>query len=392
MTVRLTYICGYLLGVAALTACSNSDVPEPVNATDYITFGVSHFDFDSGVENFGMHPSRAELTTTLDKFNVWGFSQSKTLQGGEDVASAVREWNDKSIFFTGNTVADVFDNMEVTVTGNFASYDPTKSKKWNENKKAYYSFVAGAGAGTFTMSAANASTGHEHGPQLTYTLPASGGDMDYSKQPDAMVAATFDHQQEDGQVKLSFFHFMTGLRFKFHNHTTDKELVIKKVTFSGDFYKGMQFDFTTDKPTMKVATDANDNVIYYNATFTLLDDDQTITAGSADYMGTDEHPVTFLLLPNPNATMDESESQVDDYALGRNKVIDITYTIGGGDERHFTLGGEAAAQEFRLNYIPEPNTLHTAHFNFVGDEFMVVFQANNEQNWGNGSDNNVDIN
>lgn len=384
MTVRLTYICGYLLGVAALTACSNSDVPEPVNATDYITFGVSHFDFDSGVENFGMHPSRAELTTTLDKFKVWGFSQSKTLQGDNDQTSAVREWNDKSIFFTGSTVADVFNNKDVTVNGNLASY--TSPEKWNENKKAYYSFVAGAGEGTFTMSAANASTGQEHGPQLTYMLPAAGGDMDYRKQPDAMVAATFDHQQEDGQVKMSFYHFMTGLRFKFHNHTTDKELVVKEVTFSGEFYQGMQFDFTTDKPTMKVTDDR------YNAKFTLLDSEQRIAAGSADYMGVEGHPVTFLLLPNPNATMDESESQVDDYALGRNKVIDITYTIGGSEERHFKLGGEGGAQEFRLNYIPEPNTLHTAHFNFVGDEFMVVFQANNEQNWGDGSDNNVDIN
>ena len=388
MTIRLTYMCGYLLGVVSLIGCNSADVPEQVNANDYITFGVSHLDFDSGVENFGIHPSRADLTTSLDKFGVWGFCQSRTLQGNEDPTSAAREWNDKSIFFTGNPGADVFNNKDVTVNGNFAFYD--SPEKWNDNDKAYYSFIAGAGKGTFTMSEANASTGKEHGPQLTYTLPASGGDMDYRQQPDAMVAATFDHQQNDGQVKLSFFHFMTGLRFKFHNHTENKDLVIKKVTFSGDFYKGMQFDFTTDKPTMKVATDANDNVIYYNATFTLLDDDQTITAGSADYMGTDGHPVTFLLLPNPNATMDESESQVDDYALGRNKVIDITYTIGGDAERHFTLGG--GTLEFRLKYIPEANTLHTAHFNFVGDEFMVVFQANNEQNWGDGSDNNVDIN
>ena len=74
------------------------------------------------------------------------------------------------------------------------------------------------------------------------------------------------------------------------------------------------------------------------------------------------------------------------FVLGSDKEIKIVYSIGDGPERTFTYG-----PNFTLNYIPKPNTLHTAHFNFVGDEFVVMFQAD-ENNWQNGSDNNVTIN
>lgn len=234
------------------------------------------------------------------------------------------------------------------------------------------------------MGNSTATTGSSHGPRLSFTLDATGNSLtaplDYKKQPDALIAARFDRKSTNGTVDLSFFHFMTGIRFKFHNHTSDKNLVIKRVTFAGRFFKQAVFDFTTDSPVMSVPSDQT-----YSGIFTLLNADQTITAGSADYMGGD-HPVTLLLLPNPDGTLEDDQ----EYTLGSDKEIKIVYTIGDDSvERTFTHS------KFLLNYIPKPNTLHTAHFNFVGDEFVVMFQADNGLNWEDGTnpgaDNNIDI-
>ena len=94
----------------------------------------------------------------------------------------------------------------------------------------------------------------------------------------------------------------------------------------------------------------------------------------------------LLLLPNPHATIDDSENEIDNWALGRQKQITIVYTIGGGADRTFTTD-----KDFRLSYIPDPNTLHTANFHFVGDDFVITFQADNNTMWENGSDNNLII-
>ena len=168
---------------------------------------------------------------------------------------------------------------------------------------------------------------------------------------------------------------MTGIRFKFHNFTSDKTLKIKKVTYRGKFHKTATFDFTTVSPTMTVSGT-------YAGKFSLFEGEQAIPATASDYMSDGEGPVTLLLLPDPNGTTEQDEH----FTLGSEKEIRITYSIGDGTDKTFIYG-----KNFTLNYIPKPNTLHTAHFNFVGDEFVVMFQADDTKNWQNGSDNNVTI-
>lgn len=369
---------------AILCSCSDSDCNYLQNSSDrYIIFGVPQISLNAVTGGFLPTSSRAQLTTSLDKFTVWGFRRPMSLAGVANENGAKQEWNTKSKFFTQG--ADVFSNMEVKINGEFTSYDNDQPKAWNTTTpESYYTFIATTTtSGTFTMENAVATSGAEHGPRLHFTLASNSTQLstplNYLDQPDAMVDGLFDHQKADGRVDLSFSHFMTGIRFKFHNHTTDKELVIKSVTFQGRFYKEAVFDFTTDKMTMSVT----DNT--YAGTFTLLDNPMSIVAGSADYMRSTDHPVTLLLLPNPNAKLDDTAEGIDEYALGTEKTISIVYSIGGSADRTFEN------KNFRLNYIPDANTLHTAHFNFVGDEFVVMFQADNDTNWGNGSDNDINI-
>ena len=392
------YIAAGLIA-AAMAACqSTADEPSVQPSPDkYICFGVPAIKVDATVGNFADTPaSRASssLTNSIGKFMVWGYCVPNNISGGENQSAAVQEWNDKSTFFTGDP--DVFKEIVVTNNGGFTSYDidalaaNNQFRQWNDKADARYAFIAGyAPSGTFSMERALQTTDVDdfgknlsHGPKLTFTMPHSGNNINEvlspASQPDAMLAARFDHKQTDGRVNLSFFHFMTGLRFKFHNHTENKELVIKKVTFQGVFHQKAVFDFTTDEPVMTVSDT-------YSGTFVLFEGSQTIGHGSADYMGVvgeGDNPVNFLILPNPAGTTNKD----DQYTLGSNKEIRITYSIGGSEDKTFVYGNN-----FTLNYIPQPNTLHTAHFNFVGDEFVVFFQADDKKNWENGSDNPVII-
>ncbi len=380
MVKQNIYIAGCLSALIALSACTNQDnlnyqyIPE-----QYIVFGWPAINFETGTGNF---TTRSGLKNSIDKFQVWGFRRPLSVTGNTpDENSAPKDWNDKSIFFRNG--ADVFRNLNVNVNSSFTEYNNNSPTEWDTNKASSYSFIAVASdAGTFSMENAVSTTGSEHGPRLRFILTGAGSALtDYTNQPDAMIATKFDHHSNDGMVDLAFSHIMMGLRFKFHNHNSDKELVIKKVTVSGQFYNEAIFDLTKDKVAMSVSG------TYYNGNFTLLDGSQSIAAGTSDYMGSSENPTTLLLLPNPNATLNDDAltDPTDEFALGKNKTITITYSIGGVDRAPFEL------KNFRLNYLPNTNSLHTANFHFVGDEFVVMFQADNNTNWEDGSDNEVTI-
>ena len=381
----IKYTAAALMAVG-FASCSSADdsLKAPASPEKYICFGVPEINVDATVDDFAGSPrSRAgHLTNALDAFQVWGFCAPNDLSGNKNTQVVGQAWNDKSMFFT--TKPDVFENQTITVSNGFTDYSGERLT-WDENAEARYSFVgAYTPSGSFEMESGSVTVGSEHGPRLKFTMPRASSDISAistelypADQPDALVAARFNHQQADGRVDLSFFHFMTGLRFKFHNHTADKDLVIKRVTFQGVFHREATFDFTKDNPVMTVAGT-------YAGTFVLFDSaaGQTISHGTADYMGGSESPVTFLMLPNPDGTI-EADGK---FTLGSNKEIRITYSLGGGPDKTFIHG-----DNFTLNYTPQPNTLHTAHFNFVGDDFVVFFQADDEKNWQNGSDNDVII-
>lgn len=404
MNRNLKYIAFAMVSVA-LSSCSSTDEPNACpSSEDYICFGMPTVNVDATLSDFADNSKTRAIPswTTIDRFQVWGFCVPNNISGTQNASAADQEWNDKSTFFTSDNCGDVLHDKTVATDDGFAYYNINNNNLPNKNNygfkiwdnvsslpNARYAFIAGFvpdGMGSFSMAKGFQTTNTDetgknmsYGPKLTFTIAQNGSalttPLDYTKQPDALVAAKFDHRKRDGRVSLSFFHFMTGIRFKFHNYTSDKVLRIKNVTYSGKFHKTAVFDFTTDNPVMTVKDS-------YSGIFTLFNGEQSIPASAADYMSESGTPVTLLLLPNPDGTTDPDGK----FVLGSNKEIKIVYSIGDGPERTFTYG-----PNFTLNYIPKPNTLHTAHFNFVGDEFVVMFQAD-ENNWQNGSDNNVTIN
>ncbi len=382
------------------SACTETEqVDVHYSPVDNIIFSYPQIDLEVGIKGFS---TRATLSNSIDEFQVWGFRRPLAVTGEANEAGASQEWNKKSIFFSKG--ADVFSARKVAVSNGFTQYDQNsdntsnnKPKTWDDNVTSLYSFIAAsAPSGTFTLENAVGTMGEEnnHGPRLRYTLATTGSDLStplvYKNQPDALIATKFNHKKNDGMVNLVFSHFMTGLRFRFWNHTSNRTLVIQNVTVKGEFFKEAIFDFTEDHIKMSV----NDNT--YKGTFTLIDSDQRIPANSNDLMGGNDNPVTLLLLPNPNAVLntEEEKEERNKYALGKSKTIEINYYLENSDG---TMGEKKKFElkDFMLRYLPDTNTLHTANFNFVGDEFIVMFQADNETTWGNGTEtdhNDVIIN
>ncbi len=422
MNIQYSHLVPIALVALMAGACSDqNDLPTPVvDPIKYITFAPPSLNLNATMDNFSTSGERTgsrAMANGVGEFKVWGFCVGRTFNKKDPAtATAILEWNDKSQFFTSadNTVptADLvaLNGSIVDINGKYAS----NFSSWNENDNALHSFI---GATTdknsdlhasqndnsvtkFTMLPAGSSivadknttpetTKTFNGPCLMIELPTiSSQSISYDVQPDVMVAATFDKRSGSGFVPMSFMHLMTGIRFKFHNHAK-KDLTIKSVTYGGTFFKKAYLDFTTDSPELSVSTLDEDK---YKCTFTLLDSNHTqiVKDGSSDFMNVDGTTVTLLLLPNPAGTIKDD----GEYVLGSEKRITITYRLNGDTEdRVYVMDDEASVKEhFVLNYIPKPNTLHTANFHFVGDEFYVVFQDDETKNWQNGTNGDrVDI-
>ncbi|MDE6480515.1 MAG: hypothetical protein K2L45_09610 [Muribaculaceae bacterium] len=400
------------LGIGFAACVDSEDLPE-FDSKQYISFVAPQLTFESGVGSF----TRAELVDDVTKFTVWGYCIPRNLGNQENINMAWEPWEKKAKNFRAG--ADVLNEYVVNVVGDNTFYDvnnpsgttnvlnPQKWYNGTEHAKAddyNYAFIAAATpSGNFTMS--HSGVVNNSYPVLTFEMPHSSTDintiLDYNSQPDALIGTKFD-QFNNSKVKLEFSHIMTGLRFRFHNECTAtetdrKDLVIHRVTFSGEFYKKATFSFESENMRSAIVTETKkvngidtEQPVTYSGTFVLLDKDQTISAGESDLMRHDGDPkgrsVKFLLLPNPNATLEPSEHAVDDWALGRQKQIVIEYSINGGDHHFFRT-----AKDFQLKYIPDVNTLHTANFHFVGDDFIITFQADNDSQWNNGSDGKLEI-
>lgn len=384
------YIAVSLAILPLATACSEADEPAvKADPARYITFAAPAIDMEATVGGFasGRAASRADvLATSVENFKVWGFCKACDLSGNPSASTMKSDWNQKANFFTKGADVNNLIGATVTVKDGYTSYGDLTS--WDLDVAAQYSFIAVSGLdlANSSMAPGSISQTNPHGPLLTVTLPITVNDTTVIRKPDAqkdvMVAWTFDHNRVDGRVPLDFMHIMTGIRFKFHNHSEDV-LTIKRVTYRGRFFKQAVFHFDNTNPYMTVPTDQT-----YACKFELLNENMTIPRTTEDgttpevYMGGDASPVTLLLLPNPSGTTAVDE----EYTLGREKEIVITYERAGSPgEKTFKLSN------FTLNYTPKPNTLHTAHFNFVGDRFLVMFEADNKLNWEDGSNSNITI-
>lgn len=394
--ILYTAIIGFL-GFVVQGCTDGPEFPEN-NPEKYITFTAPQLDFSFSEGSF----SRAEIVTDIEEFTVWGYCVPRNSSNELNYNNAPSNWQAKSKFFSGGP--DVLDGNTVTVDGSNTSYDKnnilstSNPREWykgtesgatgtNPNNYNYGFIAASSTSGTFEMRS-NSEVPGEAYPVLNFNLGRSGNDLsaklDPAEQPDALIGTKFD-QRNNSTVMLTFKHIMTGLRFRFHNETSDATLTIHKVTFSGIFYNSCDFSFEDEQ--WQGTVNAND---MYSGTFELLNNDQTIAPSSSDLMyhggDTANQPVKLLLLPNPNATLTPDEVEINNCALGLNKQITIEYSFGSGSHKTFTTG-----ENFHLSYIPDANTLHTANFHFTGSDFVVTFVPDNNSMWQDGSNSNLEI-
>lgn len=394
MKRNLRFITLSLSALALMASCSGDNDPQlELTTENYIVFGKPWLNLDATQNDFAESGrTRAEMLNSINEFYVWGYCVPQNMSNVADESRVNIEWNEKSTDFTGNNDggADLqYLGNRFVNTSDPNNYNGGTLCKWNDKKDALHSFIAIA-PGNANYSMAKSSLADKKGPQLKITLNRNANSpittvLNRSEQPDVMIAAKFNHKKSDGQVTLSFIHIMTALRFKFHNHSKH-DLIIKSLTFKGNFHRCANIDFTTDEPVVTVPDAANVATNSYSGVFSLVDAQQTISKGSEDFAGGDS-PAILMLLPNPSGTTDDKDHK---YVLGSQKSIDVIYRFADDPEsqpdRTFTT-----PDDFTLNYIPQPNTLHTAHLTFIGDDFVLTFQAD-DKDWEFGSDNDFTIN
>lgn len=372
--------------------------PDPVR---YVTFGLPGV-MMQGVEMAGGPDTKSVLHNSFPDggmFRVFGYCIPDMVNGSEnDYAAASSPWNTKS----QRIKADIFYETDVTCSGAVTSYGNGSLKEWYtagfngvpegaQVSQFRYSFLAHYPVDCFTMNMRNADAVGV--PVLSFSMPWSGGDMDtprdHAEIPDAMLAARFDHIRANGAVPLNFYHIMTGLRFRVNNYS-DEDLIIESARLSGQFYSEATFDFTTTK-VKQTATALGQKS--FSGYFSLIADgtSQTCPSGaSSPYLGvSDTNPegTTVLLLPNLDAdpsTADRPDNPI--YSLGDKKTITIRYRYAGDADVK-----TAVIPDFHLSCRPAQSTRYTANLNFVGDRFVLIFQADTDS-WGDGSDNGIIIN
>jgi len=339
--------------------------------------------------------SRTTLTTALaegSEFKVLGYCVPYAAEVGgvsanPDWAAAAMPWNDKAKL----SHADVFYNQTVGVTATGATYSPLQPWKTKDATPAevsaswqyLYSFMAYYPAGAFTVSPASSSAAGA--PRLTFHMPFSGdvvtGTVDHSAVTDALITARFDHRRSDGKVGLIFDHILTGLQFRVRNYS-NSGLTIERVKLSGKFYRTATFDFSTATVCETVTPLAAD---FYKGEFILFSGSMTVDPTEQKYVGGDgtDYGTRLLLLYDPEASPETSDNG-SRYSIGSDKVLSVRYRFEGEAESHtWNL------ENFKLSYSPRRNTCYTAQLNFVGKDFVLIFEA--ENNWENGSDNEIII-
>lgn len=399
--MRFLRLIHVLACAAAFAACGEKPEEEPrVDEMRYVTFALPAVTMN-GVELGTDGLSRAELLNAFpegEAFCVYGYCVPNQVgKIDPDWKAAGAEWNTKS----GNVRADVFYAEDVICSGGKTSYGK-ELKEWyvdavgsvpaGANALNFrYSFIAHYPAADEFFSVNQANESIVGAPMFTFTMPWSGGDMattflDHAEVPDAMLAEKFDHRCSEGVVGLRFYHILTGIRFRVNNYS-DQELVVESVTMSGQFYREATFDYSKNVVS-QIAKPLSESS--FSGVFTLTNGEQACPAGATSpYLGTTEsnqEGTTILLLPNLDAdpsTADRPENPI--YSLGANKTITIRYRYGNG------ILETATISNFHLSYKPGQSTRYTGNLNFVGERFVLVFQADTDQ-WENGSDNGIIIN
>lgn len=327
-------------------------------------------------------------------FSIIGSSVSST----PDYASGSSDWENKKQLVH----ADVFYKQEVIYNKGLCSY--RNLKRWYlpedvpgtslDFDRFRYSFFAYYPFGErFSVDPGSADALGT--PKITFTMPFAKAStntntaaIDHNLIPDAMVAARYDLEKASGNVTLTFYHMLTGLRFRVNNYDETRDLTIHSLTFSGQFYRSLTLDFDSANHMAQKAAPLNEDC--YRGTFTIVSERDPLATrqcirGSSKLMGESDGDggVTVLLLPDVNATPNDATNP--SYYLGNDKTITITYSFDGEETKTQTI------PDIKLAYKPVQSTRYTANLNFAGDRFALVFVADNNEHWEGEDENDLII-
>lgn len=408
MNLRIYKYLAYSLPILFLhAACSSED--NIGNERD--RFGSNDIVFAAPAITMDVPVTRATLMNSITEntvFGVLGYCVPYQLNSetNRDWRGGASEWLTKKNLVS----ADVMYCEPIFYDGSKCVYSADGSK-FNSPKEWYTAQTAGGVDNTdqflysfiayhpyssgFAVAPGNDST--RGIPKLTYTMPYAAGndvnaELDSELAKDVMIAAVFDHAPTQGAVQLEFKHLLTGLRLQINNYNqpvnnepNTNAVIIHSLSINGHFYRVGEVDFAPADPTLAVTDEM------YSGTFHFIKetdtDDFTVAPNSAAIVGaTPDNPQgnTLLLLPKLDAQAGGATSAVP--YLGTDKNITITYSYSGQPRK------TAQIRNFSLGRIPEQGTCYTINLNFIGNQLLLMFTADDIEYWENGSDNDIIIN
>ena len=359
-------VCLFL--VATLVSCENEDMEwlsaDPAN---YIMFGQPSVSAST----------RAALQSFPDggQFQVLGYLKSyKFTSTGVDPT----QFDDNSITTPWSTKGSVtppsvwgsdaaVNQKGTTVTyhqGGYCTYD--NLTPWNEEENALYSFFYYYPASdSFSVSFDKIGGDIVGIPTLAFTMPFTGGDVATERVmddiPDAMYGFSEDVTRSNGTVNPQFNHLLAGLKMRINNYNTTSDVTVNSLRVYGSgFRRNMTLnnDFTTT-----VGSET------FGGSFQFVDEavtvekvDNTVGATGNFY----EIDKTLLLVPYTSS-----------YGIyfGEDIKVEIKY--------NFVTGEKTETNSLAFGLTIEAGTIYTLQLNFVGDDLVLDFYA--EQQWEDGN-------
>lgn len=363
-------VCLFL--VATLVSCANEDMEwlsaDPAN---YIMFGQPSVSAST----------RAALQSFPDggQFQVLGYLKSyKFTSTGVDPT----QFDDNSITTPWTTKGSVtppsvwgsdavVNQTGTTVTyhqGGYCTYD--NLTPWNEVENALYSFfyyypASGSFSVSFDKIGGDGSDAIVGIPTLAFTMPFTDGDVATERVmdniPDAMYGFSENVTRSNGTVNPQFNHLLAGLKMRINNYNTMHNVTVTSLRVYGNgFRRNMTLnnDFTTT-----VGSET------FGGSFQFVDDAVTVekVENAVDATGNFyEIDKTLLLIPYTSSS---------GIYFGEDIKVEISYSFVSGDK--------TATNDLAFGLNVEAGTIYTLQLNFVGDDLVLDFYA--EQQWEDGN-------
>ena len=363
-------VCLFL--VATLVSCENEDMEwlsaDPAN---YIMFGQPSVSAST----------RAALQSFPDggQFQVLGYLKSyKFTSTGVDPT----QFDDNSITTPWTTKGSVtppsvwgsdaaVNQKGTTVTyhqGGYCTYD--NLTPWNEEENALYSFfyyypASDSFSVSFDKIGGNGSDAIVGLPALTFMMPFTAGNKatvrTMGEIPDAMYGFSEDVTRSNGTVNPQFHHLLAGLKMRINNYNTMYDVTVTSLRVYGNgFRKNMTLnnDFT-----ITVGSET------FGGSFQFVDDAVTVekVENAVDATGNFyEIDKTLLLIPYTSSS---------GIYFGEDIKVEISYSFVSGDK--------TATNDLAFGLNVEAGTIYTLQLNFVGDDLVLDFYA--EQQWEDGN-------